>query len=107
MVRANAAWWWERFEYARAACETHGSKTVFITTDARTTWGRGPLEKSHFYRDHRVRSWVGDAGRYWCHQRYRVEPDVEGRPCRVVTIKDETEGLVGRLVYINGRMPAP
>jgi len=103
MVRANAAWWWERFEYTRTACEAHGSKIIYITVDARTSWGRGSLEKSHFFRDHRVRSWIGDAGRYWCHQRYRVEPDGLGRPCRVVAIKDEVEGLVGRLVYDNGK----
>jgi hypothetical protein len=93
------AWLWELIKELRDLCERENVKVVMISTDLRPQHGCGQLHKSHFYKDTRVRSWLGDAGRYLAHQRYRVEPGDGGWPGRVVAIKDEAEGLVGRLLF--------
>ncbi len=93
-TKATAAWLWGLMrELREQACERAGGRVIVITTDARPDHGRGRLLRSHRFHDSRVRSWIGDAGRYWAHQRYHVEP---GRRPRVVTWKDEAEGLTGR-----------
>jgi len=93
------AWLWEAVEGLRDVCEREDFKVVLVSTDLRSQHGYGQLHKSHFYKDTRMRSWLGDAGRYLARQRYRVEPGDDGWPDRVVAIKDEAEGLVGRLLY--------
>ena len=96
---AVGAWLWEAIEGLRDICEKENFKVVLVSTDLRPQHGHGKLHKSHYYKDTRVRSWLGDAGRNLAHQRYRVEPGDNGWPGRVVAIKDEAEGLVGRLLY--------
>lgn len=98
-ARTMAAWLWPILAEWRGICETSGMSIVLVTTDLRPHHARGPVLRSHFFRDARFRSWIGDAGRYFCHQRYRVEPDLSGLAQRVVAVKDEAEGLVGRIVY--------
>jgi hypothetical protein len=90
---------WNTLKQLRQQCEQDDIKTVFITTDLRTDKGMGCFHKSHYYKDTRLRSWIGDAGRYHAHQRYRVEKNDSNEPVRIVVIKDEAEGLVGRLVF--------
>ncbi len=99
MAWAVGAWLWDAIEDLRDVCERTDLKVVLVSTDLRPQHGHGPLHRSHFYKDTRVRSWLGDAGRYLAHQRYRVEPGADGRPMRVVAIKDEAEGLVGRVLF--------
>lgn len=96
---AVGAWLWDAVNGLRDLCEREDFKVVLVSTDLRPLHGYGKLHRSHFYKDTRVRSWLGDAGRYLAHQRYRVEPGPDGWPGRVVAIKDEAEGLVGRLLY--------
>jgi hypothetical protein len=96
---AVGAWLWEAIEGLRDLCERENFKVVLVSTDLRPRHGYGPLHKSHYYKDTRMRSWLGDAGRYLTHQRYRVELGEDGWPDRVVAVKDEAEGLVGRLLY--------
>ena len=96
---AVGAWLWEAIDGLRDICEKENFKVVLVSTDLRPQHGHGKLHKSHYYKDTRVRSWLGDAGRNLAHQRYRVEPGDNGWPGRVVAIKDEAEGLVGRLLY--------
>ncbi len=97
MCGSMAAWLWNWAEMSRKVCEETGLTMVMVTTDTRPDHGRGDLRRSHFFRDGRVRSWVGDAGRYHAHQRYLAVPEAEG----VVAIKDEVEGLPGRRLYRN------
>jgi hypothetical protein len=126
--RATGAWLFDLFGQVRLHCEQTRLRVVVITADARPDHGRGPLRRSHFFRDGRVRSIIGDAGRYYCHQRYLVETTIKRRMKAaytervkdgdesfvyeydertedenvvgsVVVIKDEAEGLVGRKIY--------
>lgn len=83
----------------RHAVELRGERVVLITQDARPARGRGPWEKSHAYRDTRVRSIIGDAGRRHATQRYFVETTPRGAVASVVTWKDELEGRMGRYLY--------
>jgi hypothetical protein len=127
--KAMGAWLWPVFQGLRDLCERTGIRVVVITTDLRPDHGRAPtLLRTHRFRDARVRSFIGDAGRYWSHLRYLVEsgtriqahpahtlvaPDGDQdvvRPCiaydehhrvveRVVCLKDEAEGQVGRVIF--------
>ncbi len=98
-MKATAAWLWDLLRGLREeVCERLGGTVIVVTVDARPDHGRGPLLRSHYFRDGRVRSSIGDAGRYWAHQRYFVEPGRRGRVQRVVAWKDEAEGLTGREV---------
>ncbi len=74
-------------------------RILTVTTDMRPKHGRGELLPTHRYRDGRVRSHVGDAGRYYAHLRYFIDSDARGRPLRVFLGKDEGEGLPGRIVW--------
>lgn len=96
-TKATAAWLWDLLRGLREeVCDLSGGRVIVVTVDARPDHGRGPLLRSHCFRDGRVRSSIGDAGRYWAHQRYYVEPGRHGRARRVVAWKDEAEGLTGR-----------
>jgi hypothetical protein len=114
-VKAMAAYLWEMFEGFRKVCESTGLRVVVVTTDARPDHGRGPWLNTHYYRDGRVRSFSGDAGRYWCSQRYmveydrytirlpgreeRMEDDAEGEPCfRITEARVEHRRYVSRVV---------
>jgi hypothetical protein len=97
-VKANAGWLWPMLQELRDICEHTGLRVVLLTADARPDHGFGELQRSHFYRDARVRSHIGDAGRYWCHSRYRVEQGRNG-PRRALMVKDEAQGLMGRIVF--------
>lgn len=99
MCRAMCGWLWPWLEETRSLIEKNGMSVVLVTTDTRPQHGRGPLRKTHYYRDARVRSWLGDATRYLAHQRYLADTDEQGRLHQVAVLKDEVEGLVGRLVY--------
>jgi len=73
---------------------------------------------THRFRDARVRSFIGDAGRYWCHARYlphmarwtftrpaRTVPthelDVKGRPTFREFVPREKSGIyVDRIVVV-------
>lgn len=97
-VKATAGWLWPMLQELRDVCERTGLRVVLLTADARPDHGFGDLQRSHFYRDARVRSHIGDAGRYWAHNRYRVEQGRNG-PRRAVMVKDEAQGLMGRIVF--------
>lgn len=87
------------FAELRAAAEITGIRVVTISTDLRPLHGRGELLRAHRYRDGRVRSHVGDAGRYAAHLRYIVDSDHKGTPMRISMAKDEGEGLPGRMIW--------
>jgi len=99
LIKATAGWLWPMLEGLRDICEESGFRVVLVTVDARPAHGFGELRRSHFFRDARVRSHLGDAGRYWSHTRYRVEVGRGARPGRVVMVKDEAQGLMGRIIY--------
>ena len=86
-------------ERLRDVCEADGVRAIVISEDARPDHGRGPWRASHRCRDSRVRSTIGDAGRYACHLRYLVESDERGTITDIVMIKDKAEGLPGRVLY--------
>lgn len=115
-TRAGAATLTPVLKEWRDLCEREGINIILISVDCRPDHGRGDLQKAHFFRDSRVRSLLGDAGRFYCHQRYLVEPNgagttykADGLPgCNatafvgnntVTAIKDEAEGRTGRLVF--------
>lgn len=77
----------------RRLCETTGFKVVLVTVDDRPAHGRGPWRGSHRWSDARVRSAIGDAGRYWAHCRYRMELE------RTVLLKDERHGRPGSITW--------
>ena len=100
----------------RDLCEREGINIILISVDCRPDHGKGELQKAHFFRDSRVRSLLGDAGRFYCHQRYLVEPNGAGTTYKVdglqgcnatvtvvnntvATLKDEAEGRTGRIVF--------
>ncbi|MFI5299363.1 MAG: hypothetical protein ACHREM_14810, partial [Polyangiales bacterium] len=90
--RAVGVWLWSLLQALRTVCEESGLNVVLITVDARRDVDSGLLRRSHYFTDARVRSFIGDAGRYWAHQRYIVEDG------RVVAIKDEHMGLPWRIL---------
>lgn len=98
-IKATAGWLWPMLRELREICEATGFRVVLVTADARPDHGYGELRRPHFFRDARVRSHIGDAGRYWCHTRYRIEQNRYCRPRRVVMVKDEAQGLMGRIIY--------
>jgi hypothetical protein len=87
------------FAGLRDAAEATGIRIVTITTDLRPSHGRGELLRTHRFRDGRVRSHVGDAGRHAAHLRYIVDSDDKGAPTRITMAKDEGEGLPGRMIW--------
>jgi hypothetical protein len=87
------------FSELRDVAERTGLRIVTITTDLRPAHGRGKLLRTHCYRDARVRSHIGDAGRLYAHLRYLVDSDVDGRPTMITMAKDEGEGLTGRIIW--------
>lgn len=89
---------WEPMKNLRDLCEETGFTLVWITVDTRPAHAFGPVTRWHRYRDARVRSSVGDAGRNHAHARYRFEETASGRRGPAVMIKDEIEGLCGRYV---------
>lgn len=93
-VRAMAAWLWETFAGIKDICEKTGLRVVVITADARPDHGKAGLLPSHYFRDPRVRSFVGDAARYHCHQRYLVERDTYtvSFPARMTRTEHEVDG---------------
>jgi len=98
-IKATAGWLWPLLQELSEIAQASGGRIVIVTTDARPEHGMGDLQRTHFFRDARVRSHIGDAGRHWCHTRYLVEPDRLGRPRRAVMVKDDGEGLMGRIIY--------
>ncbi len=101
----------------RTACESSGITVLFVSHDVRPNHSGAYVDK-HRYTDSLVRTMLGDAGRYWCHQRYLLQELLpatrefvldDSRPkgryvwmpadVRLVTIKDELEGRTGRIVY--------
>lgn len=77
---AMGAWLFDTFEQLRSLGERTGLRVVVVTCDDRPDHGRAPcLLKAHYFHDSRVRSFIGDAGRYYCHQRYLVETLVTAR----------------------------
>lgn len=88
------AHFWNMLADLRQHAERTGFGIVLVTTDFRRPSAFGEMKASHFYTDARVRSLLGDAGRYLCHQRYRIEPDGG-----IVTIKDGIEGKTGRQLW--------
>ncbi len=128
LFRATGAWLADLFQELRRHGEETGVRYVMVTCDGRPEHGRGTPQRSHYFRDGRVRSSIGDAGRYYAHMRYLAERvvkttwksgyhetiddgdatilvehhprvDQESIVGKVVVIKDECEGLTGRLVY--------
>ncbi len=92
--RAMAGQLWELMKGLRECCERDGCRIAVVSVDARSDHGKtGTLRKSDFFRDARVRSTLGDAGRYWAHIRLRVEDG------RVVLWKDEVDGRAGRVAW--------
>jgi hypothetical protein len=87
-------------ERLREDVERHGGRVVIISQDARSTRGIGPWSRAHAWKDVRVRSTLGDAGRRSAHCRFYVDADGVGRVRRVVAWKDEHEGLTGRYLYV-------
>jgi hypothetical protein len=107
--RAMAANLWELLKYYRQCVEVTGDLVVLFTVDHRPDSGRGEMRPSNFWTDARVRTFIGDAGRYWCHQRYLVEytqtftlRDSIQRLSQITLFKDEAEGLVGRQLSWRG-----
>lgn len=96
-AKALGAHLWPMMKEFREVCERTDEKIVVITVDDRPHHAYGPLRSSHRFRDTRFRSHVGDAGRYWSHLRYRIEGDWR-RPT-VTVIKDQAEGLTGRVLW--------
>jgi hypothetical protein len=88
------AHFWNMLADLRQHAERTGFGIVLVTTDFRRPSAFGEMKASHFYTDARVRSLLGDAGRYLCHQRYRIEPGGG-----IVTIKDGIEGKTGRQLW--------
>lgn len=111
----------------RNFCEMEGQKVVLVTTDCRTNhaidqekklvreyrnWknsgdpnkklraSKRTLPGGITFNDTFVRSSLGDAGRYNCHARYRVEIQ-ESKLGIIVAVKDEVEGQTGRYVWRN------
>ena len=71
-----------------------GLSVVLVTTDARPQHAVRGWETRHFKGDFKVRSSIGDAGRFYCNNRYRADGDGF-----VECIKDEHNGLgPGRIV---------
>lgn len=97
--KAVGAWLFGMLGELRDICEHGGLRVILVTPDTRPDHGRGAMLRTHYFRDGRVRSLLGDAGRYHAHNRYLVEVDrnVQGR--RVVMLKDEGEGLMGRVLW--------
>ena len=127
MFRAMGAWLDDLFAQLRQLGEQAGLRVIAVTVDARPDHGRGALLRTHYFRDGRVRSSIGDAGRRLTHQRYLVERVVESTSTagytantqdegeatthvyeprieyeatvgNVIVIKDEAEGQTGRLI---------
>lgn len=101
---AMAANTWDLLKTLRTTVEQTDAIVTVFSVDHRPDSGKGKLRPSNFWTDARVRSFLGDAGRYWCHMRLRVEHEMhEARrrlswtTTKVVALKDETEGIVGRL----------
>jgi hypothetical protein len=100
--RAMSGMLWEALAAARTWAELTGGIVLVLTTDNRPPTGSNPDARSGFWTDARVRSWIGDSGRYWSHLRYRVDRWDRSRrriQRRVVTLKDEAEGVVGRILW--------
>ena len=89
----------DELEAIRDACEHGGCRAVLITVDSRPARGLADFEKSHGWRDTRVRSIVGDAGRHCSHRRVLVERDRGGDVRQVVSWRDGAEGKTGRVLY--------
>ncbi len=89
------------FSYWRQVAEATGLSIIVVSLDARPVAGKGPWRPAHNCRDTRVRSIVGDAGRYFCHMRFMVEgTDTGGVSRSVVITKDEVNGLgAGRIIW--------
>jgi hypothetical protein len=78
--KVMGAWLFDTFKELRNLGERTGLRVVVVTCDDRPDHGRAPcLLKAHYFHDSRVRSFIGDAGRYYCHQRYLVETVVTAR----------------------------
>ncbi len=129
LFKATGAWLDDLFAQLRQLGEQTGLKVIVVTCDGRPDHGRGSLLRTHFFKDGRVRSSVGDAGRYNSHVRYLVERVVvatrssKGRTettldsgqtitqvydarvehevivGNIIVVKDEAEGQSGRLLY--------
>jgi hypothetical protein len=94
---------WETFRNLRRRCEENDGLVMVFTVDHRPEAGRHELRRSAYFTDARFRSFIGDAGRQWCHQRYRVDGG-EGQNVHAVTvIKDEAEGVNGRHLWRRSR----
>jgi hypothetical protein len=125
---ATGAWLDDLFAGLRHLGEETGLRIVAVTCDGRTDGGTGMMRRSHYFTDRRVRSTVGDAARRHAHMRYLVErvltttrtegyqeairrddetvlvenfPRVEHEYTagNVIAVKDEAEGLPGRIIY--------
>jgi hypothetical protein len=129
LFKAMGAWLDDLFAHLRQLGEQTGLKVIAVTCDGRPDHGRRSLLRTHFFRDGRVRSSVGDAGRYHSHVRYIVERVVvatgsskertettqdsgqtitqvydarvehEAIVGNIIVVKDEAEGQSGRLLY--------
>lgn len=95
---------WEPMRYLRSFVEGGDAVVLLVTVDLRPEAGKGPFRPSNNWTDARVRSLLGDAGRYWCHRRFLVEREMHETKYRlwwtttkVVSLQDETEGVPGRL----------
>jgi hypothetical protein len=128
LFRATGAWLDNIFRELRQLGEQTGVRIIAVTCDGRTDGGTGPMKRSHYFTDKRVRSSIGDAGRQHAHMRYLVErvvrttwkkghretveeadetigvediPHVEHEYVvgNIIAVKDEAEGLPGRLIY--------
>ena len=95
------ATFWNLMADLRRTCETTGVNVIVVSVDTRPDHGLTgqPILKTHYFRDGRVRSLLGDAGRYHSHVRYLVEQRDSDAVERIVTVKDEAEGRTGRVVY--------
>jgi hypothetical protein len=128
LFTATGAWLDNLFLELRRLGEETGVRIVAVTCDGRTDGGTGPMRRNHYFTDKRVRSTIGDAGRQHSHMRYLVErvrrtrwvpgykyevqeghetiihehvphEDYEHVVGNIIAIKDEAEGLPGRIIY--------
>lgn len=102
----------------RVRCEKEGRAIVFVTTDTRSDYAVdeerkimnqvASVEKKptvQYASDTFVRSFIGIAGRFNAHARYRAESKPKlgssNQISRIVNVKDEIHGRTGRAIFLS------